>query len=149
MSHSSKLNNHYNAMKQRCYCCNNINYKYYGGRGIKVCDEWTNTEKVSTAQQHHVSKGYLAFQEWALSHGYEEGLTLDRIDVNKDYSPDNCRWVSMEIQNNNTRKNHFLTYNGKTQSLADWCKELNLNYNTTKTRLNRSHWSVERAFEST
>ena len=148
MSKCSELNIHYNAMKQRCYYHNSINYKYYGGRGIKVCDEWLDPEKVNTPQQHHVSRGYLAFQEWSLSHGYKEGLTLDRIDVNKDYSPENCRWVSMKVQNNNTRKNRYITYQDKTQSLSDWCRELNLNYNTIKTRLNRSHWSVEEAFES-
>ena len=71
------------------------------------------------------------------------------IDVNKGYSPDNCRWVSALVQANNTRSNHYLTYKGKTQSLADWCRELNLNYGTVRSRINRDKWSVEKALEVT
>ena len=70
------------GMKVRCYNPNNPHYKWYGGRGIKVCDEWLGKE------------GALRFVEWAMENGYRDDLTIDRIDPEKDYSPDNCRWIS-------------------------------------------------------
>lgn len=77
------------AMRQRCFNPNNKAYKWYGARGISVCDEWND---------------YAAFRKWAISHGYEKGLTIDRIDSNRDYCPENCRWVSQSIQGKNRRK---------------------------------------------
>lgn len=141
----SRLNNIFRNLKARCENPKRDHYKYYGERGIAVCDEWNNTEKVP--EDHNATKGYLAFKKWALTHGYKEGLTIDRINVNKGYSPDNCRWITVQEQNNNKRNNCYITYKDKTQSLADWCRELNLNYDTIKDRLNRYHWSVEKAFE--
>lgn len=137
-----KLNHVYKDMKRRCYSKTLKQYKDYGGRGITVCDEWTD----KTREGRPATKGWLAFKVWALSNGYKEGLSLDRIDNNKGYSPENCRWVSRQIQNNNTRKNKYITYKGKTQSLANWCRELGLNYDRTKHRLNEGQWSIERAF---
>lgn len=133
-------------MKERCYSSNNKDYKDYGGRGIFICDEWNNREKVPEVD--NATKGYLAFKKWALSNGYSDELTIDRIDTNKGYSPENCRWVSVKEQNNNKRCNHYITYNGKTQSLMKWCSELGLNYSRVKARLNTCHWSVEKAFET-
>lgn len=137
-----KLNHAYKDMKRRCYSKTFRQYKDYGGRGIAVCNEWIDKTKEGSS----ATKGWLAFKSWALSNGYKEGLSLDRIDNNKGYSPENCRWVDRQIQNNNTRKNKYITYKGKTQSLANWCRELGLNYDRTKRRLNEGQWSVERAF---
>lgn len=144
----SKLHIHYRAMKYRCNNPHYHSYKHYGGRGIKVCDEWSNEEKVCIGKYiHNQSKGWLAFKEWALSNGYKEGLTLDRIDNNGNYEPSNCRWVSMKYQSNNRRCNFVLLYKGERKTLKQWSELLGINYTTLYSRLKRSKWSVERAFE--
>ena len=119
----NKLHGLWRNIKDRCNNPNNKAYKYYGERGIKVCDEWSNN--------------FVAFYDWAHANGYQEGLQIDRIDVNGNYSPENCRWVNKTIQANNTRKNLYITINGKTQSLADWCRELGVSYCSVQTRRNR------------
>lgn len=85
----SKLYTVFYGMKKRCYYCKAINYKYYGGCGITICDEWRNN--------------FQAFYDWAIDNGYADGLTIDRIDVNGNYEPSNCRWVTMAEQNKNKR----------------------------------------------
>lgn len=144
MKKPTKLNGVYGAMKRRCYNKNCKDYINYGGRGITVCDEWKNAEKVCT---HYGiwSKGWKAFESWALLNGYREGLTIDRIDNNKGYSPDNCRWVDKKVQSNNRNYCNLVTYNGKTQNLKQWCEELDLNYKTVHMRIMRG-WTIERAF---
>lgn len=104
------------------YRCNNKkanNYKYYGGKGITFCKEW---EK------------FTPFCKWSLSNGYEEGLTLDRIDNKKGYSPENCRWVTITEQTNNRSTNTNYTFNGETHTLSEWSKIYDLNYDTVLTR---------------
>lgn len=101
---------------------NASNYKYYGGRGISVCEDWLN---------------YEIFREWALSHGYNEGAehgecTIDRIDDNGDYCPDNCRWVSAGVQANNQRSNKLIEHNGETHNIKEWSVILGINYSTMK-----------------
>ena len=123
-----RIQNIFIHMKDRCYNPNFRDYKNYGGRGITICEEW---------QTPHSWKGGRAFRKWALENGYADNLTLDRIDVNKGYSPENCRWVSMKTQQNNKRNNRLITYNGKTQTIALWCEELKLPFSTVKNRLNR------------
>ena len=86
------------------------------------------------------------FYNWSIEHGYKENLSIDRIDNLKGYCPENCRWVTMLQQMNNTSRTKMITYKGKTQSIPNWCRELNLNYKTVRTRINEYGWSVERAF---
>jgi hypothetical protein len=145
MGKHSKLSNIFHNMKARCYNLSNKNYRNYGARGITVCSEWLNSEK---AHESNCTKGFIAFKQWALANGYAEDLTLDRIDVNGNYSPNNCRWVSRKVQQNNTRRNCFVSYKGRTQTLAQWCSELKLNYHKTVVRVNQLGWSPERAFET-
>jgi hypothetical protein len=132
-------------MKARCYIPHNKDYKNYGARNIGICDEWLNPEKSGTS---NCSKGFIAFKNWALSNGYADDLTLDRIDVNKDYSPSNCRWVSRRVQQNNTRRNCYITYRGTIRTLAQWCELLGLNYRKTVVRIRQLGWSIERAFNT-
>ena len=120
-------------MIRRCYKPDTKQYQNYGGRGIKVCDEW----KCSIE----------AFVKWSLENGYERNLTIDRADNNLGYSPSNCRWVCKSVQSNNKRSNKCLEYNGKVKSMADWCRYLGLSYYKVRSRL-RYGWSVERAFET-
>jgi len=131
---SSIYNNLYNswhAMCHRCLNSNDVHYQYYGGRGITVTEEWLD---------------YNNFKEWALKNNWNSELTIDRIDSNGNYEPSNCRWVDMDVQHNNTRRNKILNYKGKTQSLADWVRELHLDYSSTKARLALG-MSTEEAFE--
>ena len=96
-----------------------------------MCDEWLHDFK--------------AFYDWAMSHGYSDNLTIDRIDVNGNYEPSNCRWATMKEQANNTRRNHLITYNGKTQTLQQWANETKIKYNTLYMRIYKLHWDIERA----
>lgn len=143
----SKLNGVYCSMKTRCYNPNCKSYKNYGGRGITICEEWLNPKKVCF--YHGIkTEGWIAFEKQALSHGYKEGLTIDRIDNNKGYSPENCRWVDKKVQANNRNFCRVITYKGKTQNLKQWCEALNLNYKTIYKRIYQDNWSIERAFET-
>lgn len=118
----------YESMMRRCYCNKEIGYLNYGGRGIKVCEEW-----------HDVAN----FAKWVENSGYQKGLTLDRIDNNKDYEPSNCRWADMQLQSNNRRNTIFLTYQNKTLSIADWSRLLNCRLSTLHNRYYKG-WSAEK-----
>lgn len=126
----TKLYRVYTGMISRCYNPNNKRYKDYGGRGITICDEWRNS--------------YEEFKTWAISSGYKEGLSIDRENNNLGYSPLNCRWVTRKVQQNNTRFNHFVEYNGQNKTLAELSDEFNINYNTLYWRISHG-WSVEDA----
>lgn len=132
-------------MKKRCYNPSFPQYKNYGGRGIKVCDEWMNTERVHTSQSSNPSKGFLAFKKWALENGYSDELTIDRIDNNKGYSPGNCRWVTRKLQNRNKRNTIYLTAFGKTQSLGQWSEDTGLTVKAIEQRLKKSNFDAEKA----
>lgn len=129
--YGTRLYKAWQSMKMRCTNPNNHNYENYGGRGIKLCEEW---------------REFTPFKEWALNNGYDDTLTIDRIDVNGNYEPSNCRWTTIAVQNNNKRNNRFVTYNGRTQTVSQWAEELNINRDTIYTRLNRG-WSEERALQ--
>lgn len=101
------LFNVWQSMKNRCYNPKRKNYDRYGGRGIGVCQEW------------HTAENFIL---WALNSGYETGLQLDRIDNNKDYSPDNCRWVTAKQNSQNTRRNITLTVRGLTNCVSEWSR---------------------------
>jgi hypothetical protein len=126
----TKLHKIWYGMKNRCFNPNNHIYDKYGGRGITVCEEW---------------KEFEPFRDWALANGYAEGLTIDRIDVNGNYEPSNCRWATMKEQQNNRRNNRYLTYNGETHTMAEWAEIKGLSEQTLAKRLNKHGWSVERA----
>lgn len=144
MSENSRLNYIYKNMKQRCYNTKCKAYKNYGGRGITICDEWLD-ESIVTRQW---TKGWFAFKQWALSHGYNDTLTIDRIDNSKGYSPENCRWTTPKEQSNNTRMCHYVVYKGQRMTISQWCDKLNLDYNMIKQRIGHYHWSAEKAFET-
>ena len=123
------------AMRQRCLNPKTAAYKHYGERGITICDEWLGDDGIDN------------FCEWALSNGYVDGLTLDRINVNGNYEPENCRWVDQKTQMNNTRTNHTLTHNGKTQSIAMWADELDVSAATLYKRILLG-WSDAKTLET-
>ena len=116
---NSKLYFIWRGMKERCFNIKNKRYKIYGGRGIKVCDEWIDKENGSTN-----------FINWALNNGYQEKLSIDRIDVNGNYCPENCRWVTMKEQANNTRVNIYKEYNGVIKTLSEWSDYIGVKYKT-------------------
>lgn len=127
----TRLNNIYVNMKQRCYNSRSPNYKIYGGRGITVCDAWKSSKQ--------------SFFDWALSSGYTDVLTLDRIDVNGGYCPENCRWVDRKAQANNTRYNDNITYRGVTKTLTQWAEEYNLPPKILRARVHKYNIPFERA----
>ena len=125
----TKLYHVWQGMKSRCNNPNYHQYYLYGGRGISVCDEWMD---------------YINFKEWAINNGYKPGLTIDRIDTDGNYCPENCRWVTQKEQQNNKRTNRTITYNGETHSLMEWCELLQLNYERVSSRLDYG-WTFEDA----
>jgi hypothetical protein len=121
----------YQNMITRCYNNSTKGFKYYGGKGIFVCDEWVQDRK--------------NFFKWALENGYEETLTLDRIDSNKDYSPLNCRWTTQKKQNQNKSNNHFITFRRQTKTLSEWSELYKINHKTILRRLEHG-WDLENVF---
>jgi hypothetical protein len=117
---------HY-GMMGRCYSPIYDSYKYYGERGIKVCNEWHD---------------FIVFYEWAIASGYDETLTIDRINVNKDYCPENCRWITRAENNKNKTNSRLLTLNGETKTLPDWSRLLNIPMGRLYSRLYLG-WSDE------
>lgn len=127
--YKTRLYHIWKGMKDRCYLQTVSGYKNYGAKGIKVCDEW---------QQ------YIPFREWALSHGYTDKLTIDRINNDKDYCPENCRWATTKEQRHNSSQNHFLEYNNEKHTIDEWAEIINTNYHTLWNRI-KCGWSVEDA----
>ncbi len=121
------------GMRQRCFNEKFPNYKDYGGRGITVCDEWND---------------FNVFKDWAYANGYTDGLTIERVDNNNGYSPDNCRWADMKTQNNNKRNNTRLTLHGKTKTLSMWCDEYGMKYSVVYQRVHTYGWDLETALKT-
>lgn len=142
----NRLYSIYRGMLDRCYYSKAVNYKHYGARGITICDGWI--DKTIVPNTYHSTKGWLSFKEWALTNGYADNLTIDRIDVNKDYSPNNCRWVTMKVQNNNARSNRILEYKGQRKTVSEWAAIININADIIYDRLNKLGWSVSKALET-
>lgn len=131
--HSMKHTRLYNiwcGMHNRCQNPNNMDYSNYGGRGISFCNEW---------------KDFLPFYDWAISNGYTDKLTLDRIDTNANYCPENCRWVDRIVQGNNKRNNLYLTYNGETHTAAEWGRITGISRQVIRDRIKKYKWTVEKA----
>ena len=117
---NTRLYKIYAKIKERCYYEKYPEFHLYGGRGIKMCDEW--------------KKDFITFYNWAMENGYNEKLSIDRIDFNGDYEPSNCRWADKITQANNKRNNIRLTYNGETHTMPEWARILGLPYSTLADR---------------
>lgn len=126
----TRIDNIYKTIIQRCYYPSSNRYSNYGAKGIVMCDEWKYDKK--------------KFFEWAFANGYAENLTIDRIDPDGNYCPENCRWVDYTTQANNKTNNHRETINGETHTIAEWSRISGLNPSLVFNRLKRG-WSPERA----
>lgn len=115
-------------MRNRCRNKNRPDWKRYGGKGITICPEWDD---------------YAVFREWALSNGYNDNLTIDRIDSNGNYCPENCRWVDYKVQANNISRNHIIEYQGEKKTMAEWADYFGLSYSAMQHRVERG-WSMDR-----
>lgn len=120
------------SMRARCNSISSNAYKYYGNRGISVCEEW--------------DKDYSNFEKWAKENGYKEGLSIDRKNNDGDYCPENCRWVTMKEQANNQRNTLKIEYQGKSMTLHQWADYLGIKADTLYHRIFVLGWSVDRAF---
>lgn len=118
------------GMKARCYSKQNPRYKYYGARGITVCDEWKDN--------------FASFKEWSIRNGYDDTLTIDRIDNNGIYAPDNCRWTTQKVQSNNSRMNVIITYKSESHTISEWADLVGIPYKSLWYRIN-SGWDIEDA----
>lgn len=127
----TKLYTAWRGMRSRCYNPTDKNYNNWGGRGIKMCEEWHND--------------FASFEKWAKENGWQEGLTLDRIDVNGDYEPSNCRWTDWKTQARNRTTSVYYTINGETKSLVEWAEQYEIPYGTVYQRLHNYGWDIERA----
>lgn len=124
----TRLYHIWNSMRQRCENPKTISYKYYGAKGITVCEEWQK---------------FVGFRDWALSHGYNKELTIDRINSNGNYEPSNCRWATVKEQQNNTSYNQLITHNGETHNITQWSELLGIPRTTLYNRVRRG-WDKER-----
>ena len=136
---SERLYNVWSDIKKRCDNPNFVHYADYGGRGIKVCEEWHDN--------------YSVFREWALANGYDpeakpKMCTIDRIDVDGDYAPDNCRWVSMAVQGQNKRNNTRVEYKGEMLCITEIARRAHVSEGGLWNKLNYKHMQVQEAIDS-
>ena len=127
------LYNVWHGIRKRCNCPTSHNYKDYGGRGIKCVDEWND---------------FATFRDWAVSSGYQNGLSIDRIDVDGDYSPENCRWATNTQQQNNKRNNRRMYYNGEVHTVKEWAGILEIKYQTLYANAKRHNFDLESTLKS-
>lgn len=113
----------WNGIKARCLNPNSISYKSYGARGIRICDEWLQFEN---------------FHNWAIENGYQESLTIDRINNDGNYEPSNCQWVNPEVNKRKQRNVRSISIQGETKSVSQWCKDLKISKSTAYKYLNKS-----------
>ena len=125
----TRIYNIWRSMRQRCTNPKCINYKNYGGRGIKVCPEWEQ---------------FQTFHKWAIDNGYSDELTIDRIDVNGNYEPSNCRWISYKEQSNNKTNNRRIEVGGEVHTMSEWAEIKGIKVSVIWYRL-ESGWTPERA----
>ena len=130
--HNTKLYSVWKAMRQRCNNNKNKDYKWYGEKGIKVCKEWDDFE---------------VFYNWAINNGYEDGLTIDRIDTKGDYCPDNCRWITIQEQQNNKSNCRIIEYKGEVNTLTYFSKKYHIKRSTLYDRIFIKNYSVDYAIE--
>lgn len=130
-----RLYNIWCGMKKRCLYPGHSYYHRYGGRGIKICDEWLG------------SNGYMNFKEWALSNGYKDNLTIERKDYDKNYCPENCCWITMLEQHKNTSKVVKISYCGKKYTLHEFCMKFHTGYDTVQKYIIKQGWSAEKYIE--
>ncbi|NCC68647.1 MAG: hypothetical protein EOM14_10745 [Clostridia bacterium] len=128
---ASRLYSIWEGMKGRCYYPKHQRYARYGGRGITVCDEWLDK--------------FEQFRDWALSHGYRDDLSIDRIDNDGNYEPSNCRWATNDEQMSNTSRSLLITYNGQTMTASHWAEAVGISYTTLISRITELGWSMEKA----
>jgi hypothetical protein len=129
--YESTIYNVWTGMKNRCYHKNSKYYKYYGGRGISIHQDWIDNPEL--------------FFKWALANGYKKGLTIERINNNSNYSPFNCKFISRLRQANNMRSNIIIDYNNTKLTMSDFCRKYNLRYQRFHDRIVRLNWAVEKA----
>jgi len=130
--YKTRLHRIWHSMYCRCYYKSTNQYKNYGGKGIKVCEEWKHLN------------GFVNFYNWAINNGYKDNLTLDRKDNEKNYCPENCKWSTIKEQSNHRTSNVFYTYKGRTQTATQWCNEYGISTTTLYDRLKRG-WTLEQA----
>lgn len=119
----------WSKMKSRCFCENDKDFKNYGGRGIRVCDEWKDD--------------FLAFYTWSMENGYRDDLTIDRVCNDGPYAPWNCRWTDLSVQANNRRSNHVLVFGGASHTIHEWSQLLGMSEAALVKRM-KYGWDVER-----
>lgn len=137
--HNTRLRKIWDSMHARCECKTHESYKDYKDKPI--CEEW---HRIPNRKRQ---TGFLNFYKWAMENGYQDSLTLDRIDNSKGYCPENCRWATIVEQARNTTRNRNVTYNGKTQCLRAWCDELGLSYIAIEHCLARYGLTPEQALD--
>lgn len=131
---ATRINRTYRHMKERCFEKSSKDYFLYGGRGIGIDSEWLG------------EKGFEHFYEWSMQNGYSDKLTIDRIDNNRNYGPDNCRWADARTQANNRRTNVVYDIGNGPQTRAELCREYGMGYNKVRNRV-QSGWTIEEALE--